>query len=54
MGAMIRWGSVEIKYNVNEMTWAQFTDEFNEYYFNVKINREYWDQFNNLQREIWW
>lgn len=43
MDARIWWESMEIKYNVDEMTWAQFTDEFHEQYFNANITREHWD-----------
>ena len=30
MDVKIWWESMELKYNVDEMTWAQFTDEFND------------------------
>ena len=30
MDARIWWESMELKYNVDEMTWAQFTYEFND------------------------
>ena len=32
------------------MTWAQFTEEFNECFFNATIMAEYWDQLNSLQQ----
>ena len=39
---------MQLKYNVDQMTWAQFTEEFDEHFFNVTIKVEYWDQLNSL------
>ncbi|WP_171949913.1 hypothetical protein, partial [Proteus mirabilis] len=50
MDAKVWWESVERKHNVNEMTWVQFTEEFNEKYFNANITREHWDQLNDIRQ----
>lgn len=50
MDARIWWESMELKYNVNEMTWEVFTREFNEQYFNMNITREHYDEFNDLRQ----
>ena len=50
MDARIWWETVQLKYDVSQMTWKQFTDEFNERFFNATITAEYWDQWNSLQQ----
>ena len=50
INARIWWKSTQLKYNVDEMTWAQFTDEFNDQFFNANITRAHWDQLDNLQQ----
>ena len=41
MDSRIWWETMQLKYNVNQMTWAQFTKEFNERFFNTTITAEY-------------
>ena len=41
---------MELKYNVDEMTWTQFMDEFNDQFFNANIMRAHQDQLDNLQQ----
>ena len=41
IGHKIWWESEELKYSVNEMTWAQFIDEFNDLFLNTNITRVY-------------
>ena len=41
MDARIWWETMQLKYDVNQMTWAQFTEEFNERFFNATIMVEY-------------
>ena len=50
MVARIWWETLQLKYDVNQMMWAQFTKEFNERFFNATIMDECWDQLNSLQR----
>ena len=50
MDARIQWEIVQFKYDVNQMTWAQFTKEFNEHFFNATITVEYWNKINSLQQ----
>ena len=37
MDVKIWWETVQLKYDVDQMTWAQFTEEFNEHFFNTTI-----------------
>ena len=48
MNARIQWETMQLKYDVNQMMWAQFTEKFNERFFNATITAEYWDQLNSL------
>ena len=32
------------------MTWAEFTAEFNERFFNANLTNEYWRKLKNLQQ----
>ena len=41
MDARIWWKIMLLKYDVNQMMWAQFTEDFNEHFFNVVITVEY-------------
>ena len=49
MDARIWWESIELKYNMDEMTWAQFNDEFNDQFFNANITKANWDQLDSLE-----
>ena len=37
MYVRVWWETVQFKYDVNQMTWTQFTEEFNECFFNATI-----------------
>lgn len=32
------------------MTWKDFLQEFNEYYFNMSVTRKYYNEFNNFRQ----
>ena len=38
MDARLGGKTVDLKYDVNQMTWAQFTEEFNECFFNATVD----------------
>ena len=49
MDDKIGWETVQLKYDVNQMAWVQFTEEFNEHFLSAIITAEYWDQLNSMQ-----
>ena len=50
MDARIWWETMEGKYDIETMTWAEFTAEFNERFFNANLTNEYWRKLENLQQ----
>ncbi|XP_024028001.1 uncharacterized protein LOC112093555 [Morus notabilis] len=44
------WQTVELKRNVDEMTWQDFIEEFNERYFNLDNMAAQEDEFNNFRQ----
>lgn len=44
------WQTVELKRNVDEMTWQDFIEEFKERYFNLDNMAAQKDEFNNFRQ----
>ena len=44
------WQTVELKRNVDDMTWQDFIEEFNERYFNLDNMATQEDEFNNFRQ----
>ena len=41
--------TVEAMRNVNEMTWAQFIEEFNKKFYNHSMMKEYQNELSNIK-----
>ncbi|GMN53834.1 hypothetical protein TIFTF001_022975 [Ficus carica] len=46
----IWWEEIELSMDVNQMTWQEFLQEFNEQYFNTSVTKEHYDEFNNFHQ----
>ena len=44
------WGSVKLRKNVNNMTWGEFVEEFNQKYYNPTVLRAQQNEFLNLKQ----
>ncbi|CAH9081843.1 unnamed protein product [Cuscuta europaea] len=50
MDARIWWETVETRYNITQMTWEQFKEEFTNQYFNASVTRRYRDELQSLRQ----
>ncbi|CAH9101779.1 unnamed protein product [Cuscuta epithymum] len=50
MDARIWWETVETRYDIAQMTWEQFKEEFTNQYFNASVTRKYQDELENLRQ----
>ncbi|GMN66597.1 hypothetical protein TIFTF001_035660 [Ficus carica] len=50
--ARLWWETVQIQWDVSEMTWKDFVDELKEKYFNTEVMEALQDEFNSFHLDI--